>query len=165
MIWLDIVTLAIAAVFVFIGIFKGFAKMVFRFGALALSVVLARIFGTLLGKALFPEIVKSSSIPAQTLENINASIAGVIGTVIVFIVVFIISRLLARFISKSLTKNCVVNLTDRILGGAAGLVFALGAIYLFAFCVNVYASTISLINTSSDIYDVIDSTLIFKYLF
>lgn len=166
----DIVTLAIAGVFVIIGFLKGFLKLVLKFGVAVLAVVTARLFGSGLGRMLFPNLIKSSSsigarFSTSSLENINASIATVLGTLIVFAVVFIVFKLIAGIVSKAVSNGFKSKLTDKILGMVLGLALAAGIVYAFAFAVDIVAIVISFIHPSTDIYELINDTVIFKYFF
>ncbi len=167
--WLDATVLILAAFFLLMGVWKGFLKMILRFGALAASVVTAKIFGSTLGSLILPALIKSDSsigerLSVDTLQKLNGSIATVVGTLLLFLVLYLLLRLLARAISKAAKKSDGVGAVDRILGAALGLVFALGAIYTLAFGVHLAAMLGSLFDFS-DIYDAVDSSLLFKYFF
>ena len=166
----DIAVLVIAGIFVIIGIWKGFLRTVLKFGASILAIFLARLFGTTVGNTLFPQIIKGDSalgsrLSSGTLDNINASIAGTIGTAILFVVLFILFRLIASIVSKAVLKALNSGPLDRILGALLGLVLAAGVVYALALAVDIVAVVITFIDPSNEIYDIVNSSLIFKYFF
>lgn len=170
MMWIDIALLLMTVVFVTIGIWKGFLKLIIKLGAVVPAVVLSRAFGGFLGVTLFPSIIGKDSAIAKkvsysALENINTSLAKVIGTLILFIVLFIIFKIILGVISNMVKKEFKVSLVDRLLGGVFGLVIALGAAYAVAFAVNIVAMVITLIDSANPIYASIEDTVIFKYFF
>ena len=95
----DIFALVITGAFVLVGLWRGFVKSSLRLCALIVSVIIARLFGGALGRALLPNIIKSDSISSETLAKINGSISSVIGTLIVFIALYLLLTLLAKLIS------------------------------------------------------------------
>ena len=52
----DMITLAIIGIFLIIGIWKGFLKLLLRFGAWILAAIIAKSFGGSLGKLLWQTI-------------------------------------------------------------------------------------------------------------
>jgi hypothetical protein len=54
---------------------------------------------------------------------------------------------------------------DTILGVVFGVVVSLGAIFLFAEAVRIYATILTSIDSSSDILSQIEDTLVFKYFY
>ena len=166
----DLITLIIAGIFVIIGIWKGFLKTVFKFGAAFLAVILAKFLGDPFGRLLFPELLKSDSaigskLSSATLEGINASLSSTLGTLILFVVLFIILRIIAGILAKLIVKGFNSKGLDRVLGGVLGLILAGGVIYVFALIVNIVALVMTFINPASDIYTVINNTVLFKLFF
>ncbi len=162
--WLDIVTLVIACAFVAICAWRGFLKIVLRFGALVLSLICAKIFGSVLGNALFPSIVKSDSMDAEVLADINSSIASLLGTVVLFIILFIVLRIVATLVAKALTGKELAKAADKLLGAAVGVVFALGALFAFVSVLHIVAMVMSFVG-SNVIYEAVDASLFFKFFF
>ena len=170
MIWLDISVLLIACIFIIVGICKGFSRLAIKLGAVVPAVVIARLFGGFLGTRLFPEIIHddwkmAEKMSSDSLDNVNESLAKIIGTIVLFVVLFIVFKIILSVISKILKKNPNINLLDRIIGAVFGALMALGAIYTFAFAVNIIAMVVTFFDSGSSIYDVIDKTVVFKYFF
>ena len=170
MAWLDIATLGILGLFVLIGIWKGFLKTFLKLGATVIAVVVSRIFGEMLGKTLFPHLISGNTfltknISSSTIDEINSSFATIIGTAVIFIIMFVLLRIVAGFTSKIIKAKMKVGLIDRIFGALFGLVLAVGAIYAFAFVVNILATATAFFDHDAFIYSAVEETVIFKYFF
>ncbi len=162
--WLDIITLVIACAFIAICAWRGFLKIILRFGALILSVVCAKIFGSILGNALFPSIIKSDSIDTSVLAKINSSVATLLGTVILFVILFIVLRIVASLVAKAMTGKEFAKVTDKLLGAAVGIVFALGVLFMFVSALHIVGMVTSFFG-SNMIYEAVDASLFFKFFF
>lgn len=161
----DIFALVITGAFVLVGLWRGFVKSSLRLCALIVSVIIARLFGGALGRALLPNIIKSDSISSETLAKINGSISSVIGTLIVFIALYLLLTLLAKLISKITVKGFIGKLADKLLGALLGLFFGIAALYSLAFVFDIIAAVVSLAVPSADMYFVVEDSVIFKYFF
>lgn len=166
----DIAVLVITGIFVLIGVWKGFVRMALRLGSTVAAVILSRMFGGMLGELILPAIIGSDSaigarLPSSALDNVNRSISVTVGTLLIFVVAFIVFRLISGVIARAVTGGIKRRTLDRVLGAIFGFVIALGAIYALAFIVDIIAMTVIFIDPSSDIYDIIGSTKIFKYFF
>lgn len=166
----DIAVLVIAGIFVIIGAWRGFLRTVLRIGASVAAVILSRLLGGALGIALFPELIGADSaigqrLPSTALDNVNRSLAVTIGTLAVFILALIVLRLVVRAIAGIALKDFKSNAVDKLLGAVLGLLIALGAIYVLAFAIDVIAVVITFVAPSSDIYEIIEGSVIFKYFF
>ncbi len=166
----DISVFVIVVLCFIIGVFKGLMRTVLKIGATVFAVVFANLIGPHVGLALFPNIIKSDSALVQNvsehkLSAINETVAKTIGIVLLFLILFIIFRIIAGFIAKQVKKSDRISLLDRILGGVFGLFIAYGAVSVFAFALHLIAAIITLIVPSSNIYDTIEASAIFKYFF
>lgn len=159
----DIVTLAIIAVSVIVCTIKGFAKILLKIGAFILAVMLSRIFGEKLGLAVFPNLIKSDSISASSLNKINNTLAQVLGTAVLFIVLFIILRIISMILSKVIKNAPVAGSLDRLLGAVVGVLMGVAVVYVFAVALNIYASIATYLNPDSEIFGTLADTYIIKY--
>ena len=167
---LDIVILAIALVFVIVGAVKGFIKTLLRLGAAVFAIIVARMFGYLLGEALFGDLLSRRSPLAEnmspaTLRSVNVSLSTLLGGLIIFLAVYILLRIIIRLTAKRLTDSFCGGLIDRLLGACLGLLLALGAIYALACVIDLLAIVLSICGSSFDIYDAVESSTLFKYFF
>lgn len=160
---LDIISLVIIGVFVIIGIWKGFLKLLLRFGALILSGILAKLLGPWLGQKLLPSLLETERLSNEMLSRVNSMIGSVVGTVLVFVVSLLILRLLARIIAKALTKETRVGIFDRLLGAIVGCFAGVAVLSLFAMLVNACMIVVALIYPETGFFDVVENTVIFKY--
>lgn len=161
----DIATLLIAVGFITVGIKRGFVGYSLKLCALILSVLLSRLFGVAIGRALFSNLIISDRISADTLKNINLSVATILGTVLSFIIFRTVLGLLAKLVSRISVKSIKGKIADKLLGALLGVFFAAAAIYAIAFVVDIVAATVSLVFPNTDIYSMIERTVIFKYFF
>ncbi len=167
---LDIVLLIITAVLVIVGFCRGFIKSILHLGATVLALIGARLIGGALGREFFPEIISRSSpigsgMTSARLNDVNASLATILGALVVFLVLYFVLKLILRMISKRFDGNRDVGIINRLLGAALGFVMALGTIYAFACILDVVAIVLTLIGSDWDIYEAVDSSVIFKYFF
>lgn len=161
----DMITLAIIGIFLIIGIWKGFLKLLLRFGAWILAAIIAKSFGGSLGKLLWQNWIQSESLSADVLNIINFTIASVLGTTILFIISFIILRFLVNLIGKAVKNTLHIGLLDRILGALAGLLAGCAVVCLLAIVINILTLIASLVNSDTMIFYEIEDTVIFKYFF
>ncbi len=160
----DIITIAICAMTVLICVWKGFLKIALKTGAIAVSAIVAKFVGPILGERFIPDIFKSSdAMSAEVADKVNEMIATVIGTVLLFIVLFILLRLISGLIAKLVTNVTHTGKIDRVLGAIFGLILGVAFVFLFAEGVKIYASISTLINPDGAILEKIENSLVFKY--
>lgn len=147
----DIVILVMTLTFVGIGIWKGFARTLLRFGAAVVSLIVARLFGGMLGEALLPKG--------------NEYLATLLGTFIVFATLYLILRIVIKILSKKINDGFKSRLIDKILGGCLGFLLAIGAVCTLAYAVDLVAALLLLFDSPWDIYDAVESSVIFRYFF
>jgi membrane protein required for colicin V production len=115
--WVDIVLLAVLAMSVLVGLWRGF---VFEIVSL-LGWVAAFVFANLSASSV------SELLPS---EQANAAVRYWVAYALVFVIVLIACSLLARMM-RALISATPLSLLDRVLGGAFGV--ARGAVVLVAF--------------------------------
>ncbi len=165
---LDIITIVIALGLVVSCLWKGLLKIALRFGALIVSGVVAWLVGPAIGERFFSNLIKEGTfsveaLTGEMLQYVNEAIGVILGMTVSFIVVFIVLRVVVKYLSKLLKKITKTSVIDHLLGGLFGLLAAFVLIILFAKVVNVVAAVTVLVDPSSEIFDMIDSTVFFKY--
>jgi uncharacterized membrane protein required for colicin V production len=162
---LDIITLVVFLAALAVCVWKGFLKILLKLGALVIAAIIAKIFGKAVGDIWFSGLIKTSGegMSAELLEKLNASIAVVIGTVVAFVIFYIVLRIIFHFVAKLVKKLAGVSTLDRILGAVFGIVVALGFMFVFSEAVRIVATIATYINPESTMFEVIESTAIFKY--
>lgn len=109
---IDIIVIALAGVFLFIGLLKGFVHQLFSLGAWIISIVAAFM---LTGPA--SNILSDFEIEIPTGDTAITFIA-------IFLITFIITKLIGKMLSKSMEKGAL-GFIDRLLGAVWGLAQAL----------------------------------------
>ena len=161
----DIIVIASAALFIAIGVWKGFLKTVLRLGAAVVSMILAKLLGPVVG-GLIPDIDKGGAgLSSETANSINGAISSVVGTAVVFILLFIVLRLLAKVLAKLITRMTGTTRLDRIFGGVFGLLVAVSFVFLFAEAFKIVATAVTLVSPDSNIFEYASDSLVFKYFF
>lgn len=163
----DIITIALFAVSLLVCVWKGFLKILFKFGALVIAAILAKFFGSSVGDIWFSDLIKTSGegMTASVLDKVNQSLATVIGTVIVFVIFYIVLRIIFAVVAKIVKKAPAISTMDRILGAVFGLVMAFGLTFVFAEVVRVASTVITYIDPASEIFSNIETSMVFKYFF
>ena len=148
---LDIATLAIFVLSLIICIWKGFLKIILKFGALAIAVILARFFGSAIGGTFF--------------SKLDESLATVIGTVIVFVIFYVVLRLIFAVIRKAVTSAQGVGAADRILGAVLGIIIAFSTVFLLAEILRIAVAVASMFDAQPSLLDAIEDTRLFRIFF
>ena len=164
---LDIITIVAFALAVLVCVWKGFLKILLKFGAFVVSAIVAKFFGSAIGDMWFSDLIDVSSggMTASVLDKVNESISTVIGTVVVFVIFYIVLRIIFSLVAKLVKKAPGVTTVDRILGAVFGLVMAFGFMFVFSEIVRIYATVVTYFDAGSALFETIENTLIFKYFF
>ncbi len=115
----DLVFISVLAVFIIIGIWKGFFREI-----LGLAGVLAGVFLAIIG------FVPLSRVLHQMIPDVPGTVWVFVSVLSIFAGVYILSRLLAGFLSK-LSSVIFLGWLNRLLGGVVG--FLKGAVFISLF--------------------------------
>ncbi len=145
----DIISIIIFALFIIICAFKGFMKILAKWGAFFVAMACAKPLGSYLGVLL--------------LGNALGSFAPIIGTVLTFILLYIACRIIFGFLAKLITKALNSGAVDHILGAIVGAVGGIATVYLFAFVCEIIMIVVGFFDSGADIIINIQQAEILKY--
>jgi membrane protein required for colicin V production len=126
--WLDISILVIIAIFVLMGIKRGFIKGTLSFLAIVVGIIVGIMFYGFAGILL----VKKGLIG-------NESIASVAGFFIISIAIYLVIQLIAWLLTK-LVGTLHLSLIDRMAGGFLGMVIGVIVIFFLISCLELFYS-------------------------
>ena len=147
----DIIAIAIFVLFVVICAFRGFLKILAKWGAFFAATILSKLFGAKVGLLLLGDV------------NILSSFSHIIGTVFLFVVLFFVCRIIFGVVAKLITKALGTKAIDKVLGAVLGVVGGLAAVFLFAFVADFIVAIVSVFDADANIVHMINSTSILKY--
>ncbi|MCB5230059.1 MAG: CvpA family protein [Candidatus Cloacimonas sp.] len=142
--YLDIITLAILAIFFVMGIRRGFSLTLIQ----VIGIVMVVVFIQLFGVALKRYIPLSLGIPTEG--------ALVIGYILIFIIVMILAKVISSLLQK-FWKSLSLSWLDRLLGGLLGIV--LGTVFFIMLILFLDVSGLS-----SNLEDASNNSKIYKPL-
>ncbi len=159
---LDYISLAfICAAIVFCS-FKGIKKVIFKTAAFVISIIVAKLIGEKFGDLLLSEIIDLDV--GILSEKVNGTIIAVLGTLILFVLLFVFLRLIFKVIEGKYEKNMQSMIVDRILGALVGFFIGVAVVFVFTEVVDIVFTVIATIKQDTDIFDLIDDSIIFTLL-
>lgn len=154
--WICVAILGVSTVFC---TFKGFRKLIFKTIAFVLAIMLAKLIGLYLGKAVTSGIINFGGVSKQ----LSHTFISALGTIIAFLLLSFILKKIFNIVDRKIEPNIQSAITNRILGALAGLF--LGTVFVLAFAeivVTVF-TVASMLKSSSEPLEYIDNTIIFKF--
>ena len=150
---LDILSLAIFAIFVIIGAIKGFLGILSKWGSLFAAIIISRMFGAMIGEKLLGDVL--------------GDFAPIVGTALTFVLLYLLLRIILGALAKLITKALNTGALDHLLGAVVGAVGGIAIVFLFALLLDVFASVVSVFNDNADVLtnlgNMIDDSFILKH--
>ena len=147
----DIIAIALFELFVIVCTFRGFLKILSKWGAFFAAMIFSKMFGLRAGELIFGEI------------PVLSSFAKVLGTALLFVVLFLACRIIFGLLAKLITKVLRAGAVDKVLGMLVGIAGGVAAVFLFAFVSELFVSFVSLFNADAEIVHIVNDTSILKY--
>ena len=158
---LDIICIAIIAACMMICLIKGFKKVIFKLSSFVIAMILAKLFGNRIGKALLSKII-DIDIGAFS-DKLNSAIISALGTLIVFVMLFVLLRLIFKVVEGKMERSIRSVVVDRLWGALTGFIIGVAFVFVFTETVYIILTTVSAIKCSTEAVEYIDKTIIFKF--
>lgn len=150
---LDILSLAVFAIFVIICAIKGLLGILAKWGSLFAAIILSKLFGGMLGEMF--------------LSDVLGNFAPIVGTALTFALLYLLLRIILGGLAKLIKNVLHVSALDHILGGVVGAVGGLAIIFLFTLLLEVFVTVVGVINENaeiiSNISNMVEDSSILKY--
>ena len=147
----DIIAIALFALFVIVCTFRGFLKIISKWGAFFAAIIFSKMFGERVGDLIFGEI------------PILSSFAKALGTALLFVVLFLAGRIIFGLLAKLITKVLKAGAIDKVLGALVGIAGGIAAVFLLAFVSELFVSFVSTFNADAEIVHMVNEASILKY--
>ena len=147
----DIFAIVIFALFVIICTFRGFLKILSKWGAVFAAIILSKIFGARVGDMLFSEV------------PVVNSFSNIIGTMLLFVVIFFLCRIILGALAKLITNVLNATAIDKVLGAIIGAIGGTATLFLFAFLSNILVLVVSFFSPEANIINMVNEAYILKY--
>ena len=147
----DIIAIALFVLFVIVCTFRGFLKILSKWGAFFAAIILSKMFGPRVGEMLLGDV------------DIIGSFSHMIGTAILFVVLFLVGRIILGALAKLITKLLNAKVIDKLLGAALGISGGIAAMFLFAFLCDILVLVVSFFNSEAGIIHMINDTSILRF--
>ena len=147
----DIIAIVLFALFVIVCAFRGFLKILSKWGAFFAAMIFSKMFGARVGALIFGEI------------PVLSSFSKVLGTALLFVVLFLACRIIFGLLAKLITKVLKTEAIDKVLGMLVGIAGGVASVFLFAFVLEFFVSLVSIFNTDAEIVHMVNDTSILKY--
>ncbi len=150
---LDILSLAIFAVFVIICAIKGLLGILSKWGSLFAAIIISKLFGGMLGEKLLGDVL--------------GNFAPIVGVALCFVLLYLLLRIILGGVAKLITKVLHVSALDHLLGAVVGAIGGLAIIFLFSLLLEVFITVVSVFNENAEIIanigNMIEDSSILKY--
>ena len=148
---LDIISICIFVIFVGICAWRGLLKIVSKWAALFVAMIISKMLGGTVYFYLFESIFG------------GFAVGRYVTIVLLFAVSYFVLRLLFGMLAKAITKLLHTKTLDRILGGVVGLVGGFSVLFLFAFVLELILVVLTQFDLGEGLMDAYLTAKIFKF--
>ena len=147
----DIIAIALFVLFVIVCTFRGFLKILAKWGSFFAAMIFSKMFGARVGELLFGEI------------PVLSAFAKALGTALLFVVLFLVGRIILGLLAKLITKVLKAGALDKVLGMLVGIVGGVASVFLLALVSELLVSVVSIFNADAEIVHMVNDASILGY--
>lgn len=141
---------------------KGFGKLILKTVTFVFAIFLAKIIGSLLGKALISDFIGFAGF-SDASRRIGGVLIFALSTLAAFFVLWFILKRIFKIVDRKIEPNIQSAITNIVLGALSGLFLGIVFVPTFAKTVVTVFAVASLLKPLSEPPKYVDNTIIFKY--